>query len=270
MSVFLPWIRIFLAVLAYILFALLASMIVRRIGKDLKEMEGRSSSKVLLIGAITNLCVLATTILLLVFLDKRPIRSLGISFSDKDLAFTIIGAATIFVLAVTFIGLLRISGKFQVRPHKPVGNFAEILNLSGGLVVLLIVALQEEVLYRGYITLNLLSYGPVVVVITSAILFTAIHLLTNRANAFQIVSWLVGGLVFAYIYLISGSIWVPIALHFTTDATNLLVFNIIGQFSIFKVTPSLKPRQLAIFRVGCAVVLVIALLTLFGPAIQLA
>ena len=43
MSVFLPWIRIFLAVLAYILFALLASVIVRRIGKDLKEMEGRSS-----------------------------------------------------------------------------------------------------------------------------------------------------------------------------------------------------------------------------------
>ena len=139
------------------------------------------------------MCVLATTILLLVFLDKRPVRSLGISFSDKDLAFTIIGAATIFVLAVAFIGLLRISGKFQVRPHNPVGNFAEILNLSGGLVVLLIVALQEEVLYRGYITLNLLSYGPVVVVITSAILFTAIHLLTNRANAFQIVSWLVVG-----------------------------------------------------------------------------
>ena len=129
MSVFLPWIRIFLAVLAYILFALLASMIVRRIGKDLKEMEGRSSSKVLLIGAITDLCVLATTILLLVFLDKRPIRSLGISFSDKDLAFTIIGAATIFALAVAFIGLLRLSGKFQVRTHNPVGKFAEILNL---------------------------------------------------------------------------------------------------------------------------------------------
>ena len=80
MNLLLPWIRIFLAVFAYIVIALLASAIVRKIGQNLKEMEGRTSPQVLFVGAITNLCVLGTTLLLLVFLDKRTISSLGILF----------------------------------------------------------------------------------------------------------------------------------------------------------------------------------------------
>ena len=43
MNLLLPWIRIFLAVFAYIVIALLASAIVRKIGQNLKEMEGRTS-----------------------------------------------------------------------------------------------------------------------------------------------------------------------------------------------------------------------------------
>jgi membrane protease YdiL (CAAX protease family) len=269
MNLLLPWIRVFLAVFAYIVIALLAATIVRRVGKNLKEMESRTSPPVLIVGAITNLCVLGTTLLLLLFLDKRPFSTLGILFSNKDAAFATIGAVTIFVLGAAFVGLLKQSGRFQVSPNKPSKDFSETVNLFGGVIVLLIVALQEEVLYRGYITLNLLSFGPVVVIVVSTIIFAAIHLLTNRGNLYQIGSWLVAGTIFSYVYLITGSIWVPVVLHFATDVTNLLVFNIAGQFSLFKISPKITPRPMASFRVTTAVVLVGVLLALFGTTIRL-
>jgi membrane protease YdiL (CAAX protease family) len=269
MNQFLPWIRIFLAVFAYIVIAILASMIVRKVGKDLKEMGSRTSPRVLFVGAITNLCVLVTTILLLLFLDRRPIQSLGILFSNKDLAFATIGAIAIFIFATAFVGLLNWSGRFQVSPNKPLKDSNETANFLGGVIVLLIVALQEEVLYRGYITLNLLSFGPVVVIVVSTIIFAAIHLLTNRGSLYQILSWLVSGAVFSYVYLISGSIWVPVVLHFATDLTNLLIFNIVGQFSLFKISPPVTARPLATFRVASVMVLVGILLAFYGATIRL-
>jgi hypothetical protein len=270
MNLLLPSIRIFLAVFAYVAIALLASMIIRKFGKNLKEMGSRTSPQVLFIGAIANLCVLGTTLLFLLFLDKRPISSLGIVFSNMDLAFTAIGSVTILILATAFVGLLKRSGRFQVNPNKPFKNFSETVNFFIGVAVLLIVALQEEVLYRGYITLNLLSFGPTIVILVSTIIFTAIHLLTNRVSFYQILSWLIGGAIFSYVYLITGSIWVPVVLHFTTDLTNTLVFNIAGQFSLFEISPSITARPLASFRVTTAVVLIGVLVALFGTAIRLA
>jgi membrane protease YdiL (CAAX protease family) len=269
MNLLLPWIRIFLAVFAYIVIALLASTIIRKIGKNLKEMGNRTSPKVLFVGAIANLCVLGTTILILLFLDKQPISSLGILFSKKELTFAAIGSVTILILAAAFIGLLKQSGRFQVNPNKPLKNFSETVNLFFGVIVLFIVALQEEVLYRGYITLNLLSFGPTTVILASTIIFTAIHLFTNRVSFYQILSWLIGGAIFSYVYLITGSIWVPVFLHFTTDLTNMLVFNIAGQFSLFEISPSITARPLASFRIVTAAVLIGVLLALFGTTIRL-
>lgn len=81
--------------------------------------------------------------------------------------------------------------------------------MTEGIVVLLIVAVQEEVLFRGYITLNLISYDPVVIIAVSTILFTAVHFLTNKVNIYQIMAWLLAGAVFSYSYLVTKSIWIP-------------------------------------------------------------
>jgi membrane protease YdiL (CAAX protease family) len=233
-------------------------------------MKELTSPRVLFIGAIANLCVLGTTLLFLLFLDKRSISSLGILFSNKDLTFAAIGSVTILILATAFVGFLKQSGRFQVSPNKPFKKFSETVNFFGGVIVLFIVALQEEVLYRGYITLNLLSFGPTIVILVSTIIFTAIHLLTNRGSFYQILSWFVGGAIFSYVYLITGSIWVPVVLHFVTDLTNMLVFNIAGQYSLFEISPSITARPLASFRVVTAVVLIGVLVALFGTAIRLA
>ena len=53
-----PWFHIVIAVFVYIVVALLASYITRKKGKNLKEVEGRTSPFILFIGAAANLLVL--------------------------------------------------------------------------------------------------------------------------------------------------------------------------------------------------------------------
>jgi len=269
MIAFLPWLRIFAGILVYIIFALLASFITRKAGGNLKEMAGRTSQVVILIGAVTNLLVLIATLLLLTFWVGLPLSALGLSLTSRDLLVSIVGVAAIVTLALALIQWLHRTGRSQVSPHQPVKDSSGLPGLMVMVLVLFIVALQEEVLYRGYITLNLLDSGPVVIIFVSTMIFAAIHLLTNRANFYQILSWLISGAIFAYAYLISGSIWVPIVIHFATDLNNVLMFNIVGQLSFFTISPAPTDRQRAVVRAAIAILLSAALWVIYGPALKL-
>jgi membrane protease YdiL (CAAX protease family) len=250
-------------------FAILASLIAKKAGGNLKQFESRTSKGILLLGALVNICVLLITLLLLKVFDRRSIATLGLSFSDNDIAFSIVGTVITFMLVSAFVGLLGRSGRFHVRIQKPVKNLPEALTLGVVIFVLLIVALQEEVLFRGYITLNLLPLGPVVVIIVSTILFSVVHLLTNRANFYQIVSWLLAGAILSYTYLVSGSIWVPIILHFGFDLANVLVLNIVERFAILKTVPKITDKYRMRYRVVCTTALLVALLAFYTSTIRI-
>ena len=269
MTAFLPWFHIFAGVLVYIIFALLASFVTRKAGGNLKELSGRTSQLVILIGALTNLLVLIATLLLLAFWVGLPLSDLGLSFRSRDLFVSIIGVAAMAALALALILWLHRTGRSRVRSQPPVKDLSGLPGLIVGVLVLFIVALQEEVLYRGYITLNLLDSGPFVIILVSTLVFAAIHLLTNQANFYQILSWLISGTVFSYAYLTSGSIWVPIVIHFATDLTNVFVFNIVGQFSFFTITPIPTDRQRAVVRIIYAILLLATLLAFYGTAMKL-
>jgi hypothetical protein len=118
---------------------------------------------------------------------------------------------------VIFLNWLKRNGKFQVTRQAPFRANGSILNLVTGLLVVFIIAAQEEVLYRGYIFLNLNVFGPYVYLVGSTLIFVLIHFLTNRVSLHQIISWTLSGLVLATAFLISGSIWVPVLLRLPGD-----------------------------------------------------
>ena len=135
--------------------------------------------------------------------------------------------------------------------------------------MLIIIVIQEEVLNRGYVALNLRGLGSLGVILISATIFVLIHILTNRANLYQLISWVVSGLVLITSYLLSGSIWVPVILHYATDAANTLVFNITGQYSFFETSPSMTEAQRAIFRVIYGFAMMILLFSIYGLQFRL-
>ena len=269
MSTLFPWLRIVLGVLIYIAFALGASVAIRKAGQDVKEMQGRSSLMILNIGSITNLCVLVVILLLVRFLDRQPLGALGLGFNARQIAFSIVAVIAICLLALAFVMVLKWMGKIQFRARSPVTGAAGMKGMFAGWIMLLAVALQEEALFRGYLTLNLRGYGAVVILTVTTLVFAGIHVLTNRVSLTQFIGWLIGGAVLGYAYLLTGSIWVAIVLHFVTDMINVLVFDILGEHSVVAITPVLTANHRAVYRIGYALVLVAALLVFFGPTLAI-
>ncbi len=256
------WIRVLAAVAVYLVVALLTSAHISRRGRNLKEMEERGSSTVLLIGAVANLLVLGAVLLFVVLVDQRPLGVLGLGLARQDVLFTSPTVLLTPASAAAFIGLLHRIGLFEVEPNTlPAGSVGRLLAVAA---VLLVVALQEEVLYRGYITLNLVHHGPVVVLLVSTLVFTAIHFLTNRVSPAQVAGWLFGGFILGWVYLESGSIWVPVSLHFTMDMTNVVVFGIAGELGVAKFSRPLNDMDRALYRAVYVALIAAVMLGVYG------
>ena len=212
---------------------------------------------------------MAIVLALLVLMDGKSISALGLGFSSVDALAAFAGLGATFMLALGFVGLLRVSGHLEsVALVSPITSSHDG-GLLLGMGLIAAVALQEEVLNRGYVTLNLLSYSTLAIVLISTTIFTLIHFLTNRASLYQIVSWVVGGLILIFSYLLSGSLWVPIILHFATDTANVLIFNITGEHAAVVTSPQLTVGQRAAFRIIYGVVIPGILFAIYGTTFAL-
>lgn len=265
-----PWLHIPFAYLVYIIIAVLASVVIGKVAGDLKDFSVRNSPKVLIMGGAANLIAMIAILLMLVFWDKQPISTLGLKFDRLDAIASTIGFGLTFLLAIGFLLTLKYTNRIQsLTVARPAATFKQGAGMVLGLFILATIVLQEEVLNRGYVVLNLLPLGVTGIILVSTLLFVLIHFLTNRTNFLQVISWTVSGLVLVTTYLLSGSLWVPIILHYATDAANTLVFNITGQFSFFHTTPSITENQRALFRVIYGVVIIAIFVALYGLQFRL-
>ncbi|MEZ4503270.1 MAG: CPBP family intramembrane glutamic endopeptidase [Dehalococcoidia bacterium] len=269
MTTLFPWLRVLLAVAIYVVFALLASIGIRRVGADLKDMQGRTSMVVLAIGALANVAVLATVLLMLVLLDGRSLSSLGLDVTARDALVTAFAIGAIATLSAAFLSVVARRTQHRVRLLRITPSATAMLGAVMMLGVLFVVALQEEVVYRGYVAVNLLDEGWLVVALASIVSFTAIHLLTNRTSPAQVASWLLGASVLVCAYLVSGSIWVAVTLHFATDVTNVVALGIAGQYSLVEIAPPLSDRDRVMYRGAFAVSLIAILIGAFGTNVRI-
>lgn len=264
------WLHILFAYLVYIIIAVLASVVIGKVAGNLKDFAVRNSPKVLVMGGVANLIAMLAILLLQIFWDKQPLSALGLKFDRLDAIASTIGFVMTFLLAVFFLVTLKRTSRIQsLAVVRPATTFKQGADMVLGLFVLATIVLQEEVLNRGYVVPNLLPLGVTGIILVSTLLFVLIHFLTNRANFPQVISWTVSGLVLVTTYLLSGSLWVPIILHYATDAANTLVFNITGQFSFFHTTPSITENQRAVFRVIYGIVVIAIFVAIYGLQFRL-
>jgi membrane protease YdiL (CAAX protease family) len=256
--------HIIIAILFYLAVAVLTMLIVKKFGGNLKNTSDRISTTTLLAGAAANLLVLAIILILLKLVDHLPFQALGLGLSGRDGLFSLVAVSSMVLLAVSFVRWQR-HDREQDESGKSKLKLTTLPQTLIGFLVLLIVVVQEEVLYRGYITLNLKFLSPAMILIITTIIFVLIHFLTNRVGIYQVISWTVSGLLLAGTYLASGSIWVPIFLHLATDLINVLIFNITGQFSSEAIRMIVTAKDRAIFRVIYGVVISLALFAFYLP-----
>ena len=116
-------------------------------------------------------------------------------------------------------------------------------------VFCLLVAFQEEAIFRGVLLHALMRYGVWVAVLGSAGLFGAIHvnsLLVGRDPAFvavQVLTSFLGGIGLAALRLRLGSIWPLIALHAIND---FLQFSAAGGTAVADASPLLLGAKIGV------------------------
>jgi membrane protease YdiL (CAAX protease family) len=149
-------------------------------------------------------------------LDRRPFLELGLhrtSESAKEIiAGTLLGVGLIAMVFLIEWGAGWVAPEgFDLRGWP---SRALVGDLAGWFVLFLCVAMNEELVFRGYVLQNLeYTWGPGAAALLSSAIFALFHGLNPD---FGVLGWigLVGaGLLLAYAYLVTRALWLAMAFH---------------------------------------------------------
>ncbi len=150
--------------------------------------------------------------------------------------------------------------QFGVQPfegdyHNEAGWLPLLLNL---VTYAVLPALVEEFLYRGWILGALQPCGERRALVLSALLFGLAHgNLTQLPFAFLL------GLLFGYVYLLTGRLWVGMVIHFLNNALSVLI----DSASLYFSENDVMVLQMAVFAVAVIVGITAGVLLTAHPAL---
>lgn len=175
---------------------------------------------------IASQILLEVTIFLVFFIAwrcimKRSFREMGlpnVRQGKKEL-----GVGMIFGIvncSLVFAALI-VTGQAQVASWKPQFSVLQLW----WVVVFIMVGLGEEIMNRGFLMSTLRRTGNLyVVMLLPSVIFGLIHLRNPGVTFFSVVNIVLVGVLFSYIYIKSGNIWMCIGYHFTWNTFEGLVY----------------------------------------------
>lgn len=151
---------------------------------------------------------------LLVRLDRRSFRNLGLWFYDgwgRELA---IGLAAGVAMITAVAGLLALLGQIEFQARDWDGLVITSA-LGWNLLLFFPPAAFEELLFRGYPFQRLVEgWGAMAAVLALSALFGLGHLQNPAASVLSTVNTVLIGILLALAYLKTRGLWLPIGLHY--------------------------------------------------------
>lgn len=146
------------------------------------------------------------------YILRRPVASMGIGglkVQGKDLlAGLVLGALSITVVFL----ILVFSGQARVSALKPQFSLSHIHSL----LIFIAVGFSEEIYGRGFVMSALRqTKSKALAVVVSAIIFALLHSLNPGIGILPYINLFLVGVLFSYMYLLSGNIWMCIGYHIT-------------------------------------------------------
>jgi uncharacterized protein len=144
------------------------------------------------------------------FIDRKPVISLGFDRLDEHRYEPVAG----LLLAIVLMGLgalvLYFTGALRWVDMRFDGPDFFIQ-----LILMLLVATSEEMVFRGYLLNNLLdSFGKQTALVASAGLFTLAHVFNPEITPIGIANIFLGGVLLGINFIYTRSLWFSIGLHF--------------------------------------------------------
>lgn len=167
-------------------------------------------------GLVSALPITVSVYLARRWLDRRPFVDLGLHWNGRAGADLVLGfglAALMF--AVIFLlewapGFLQFEGfAWQAQPLAAVLQATFLM-----LLAYILVGWGEELLFRGYWLQNLAEgLNLTWAILITSVVFALAHLLNPNASLAAVLGLILGGLFFAFAYVRTGQLWLPIGIH---------------------------------------------------------
>lgn len=184
-------------------------------------MVAESQLTLINIGISQGLMILVTIFCWKVIF-KGTSSDLGLRFRLQSVK-QLVGGLLFGAISVSLVwGFLVLSGNAKISSSE----FYFGKDLFAGMVVFIIVGFSEEIVGRGFVMGALRQTKSVLAtVVVSAIIFSLLHGANPGIGLLPMVNICLVGILFAYIYLKSGSIWTCIGYHISW---NYFLGNIYG------------------------------------------
>lgn len=226
------WVRAVFGLVRVLIFAVLYLVVVNLIGAALLSLGLNVDAMAKLIAPSADMFGFAITELLAAIAviglfwrlwERRGLTELGIGFRQAWGGHLAMGAfvAAMLVAVIYIVGLLTGWVQFEgSQAATPVG-------IVGTLVLLLLMASAEELLFRGYILQSLeRSSGAVVGVGVSSFLYALLHLGNPDADLLAFIGILAHGIFLCTLLLMTRSLWLPIGFHWAWNVFLGVVFGL--------------------------------------------
>ena len=195
------------------------------------------------LGFIQCICMILAVWLFWKLFDRKPIREIGLinikaGYKDlfKGLAFGSISMILVFIILI-------ISGNISLKSSLSSPDFN--ISLLIQFIFFTFVGINEEMFSRGYCMTVLRQTGNTwIALIISSIIFSVLHSLNPSMSIISYLNLFLVGLLFAYMFLRSNNLWLPIGYHITWNyfQGNIFGFQVSGQSteSLYKLNTPAK------------------------------
>ena len=159
-------------------------------------------------------------------IDRIPLREFGFRWYPGEL-FIGAGYGILLILAAYIVYI--IAGFAQISGFGTAGmtTSALVWQVVLGFVALIIAAIHEELLARGYILRNFMqTMNNWVALIVTGLIFSGMHLLNPNLEILGLINIFLAGILFGVYYIHRKNLWFPIGLHFTWNFFQGMVFGI--------------------------------------------
>jgi membrane protease YdiL (CAAX protease family) len=204
---------------------------------------------------VVGVCVIAAPFLLIKYFQFETLHNnsnIDISFTLFDYIYSINSISIIFILITPVIILDRVQNakllysvglnfdRFALRDIGITGLLAVIsigiisfflstskLTFNSNLLLIsLVVAFSEELLFRGYIFQNIYRKNSSVSTVTiSSLLFALTHFIRSNFEIIYFLNIFIAGILFCVMYIKTKSLWCSISFHFVWN----IVLNVVDK-----------------------------------------
>ena len=157
--------------------------------------------------------ILACIIIWKVF-EKQKLSKMGLTSIKKGykefIIGLILGAITMSIVAIVIMAI------GDIHMINPINKPQISMSLLYGLISFIFVGFGEEILSRGYIMSVLKqTRNKWIVLVGPALIFAALHLGNPGIDILSFINLFLVGVLFAYMFMKSKNIWMPIGYHIT-------------------------------------------------------